>query len=83
MNSASAATIMSKKTNYKLWFVLGALYLLGAIYPFAVRDRNFEHRRVLIVMGLLWIGVGMSYKKKYEKSLIDAPAASSNAKISQ
>jgi hypothetical protein len=60
---------MTKKNNYKLWFVIGALYLLGAIYPLAVRDRNFAHRRILVVMGLLWIGVGVSYKKKYEKSL--------------
>jgi hypothetical protein len=65
---------MSTKTTYKLWFVVGALYLLGAIYPLAVRDRNFEHRRVMIVMGLLWIGVGMSYKRKHEKSL--APVVS-------
>ena len=63
---------MSTKTTYKVWFVIGALYLLGAIYPLAVRDRNWTHRRVLIVMGLVWIGVGMNFKKKYEKQL--APA---------
>jgi ABC-type protease/lipase transport system fused ATPase/permease subunit len=74
---------MSKKTSYKLWFVIGALYLLGAIYPLAVRDRNFQHRSVLTVMGLVWIGVGISYKKKYVKSLVEAPVSSSSATISQ
>jgi hypothetical protein len=71
----STVTIMSEKTNYKLWFVIGGLYLLGAVYPLAVRDRNFEHRKVLVIMGFVWIGVGMSYKKKFEKSLAHMASA--------
>jgi hypothetical protein len=70
--------MMTKKTNYKfwyrLWFVAAALSFLGAIYPLAVRDRNWEHRRVLIVMGVLYLSIGASHKKKHEKSL--APVVS-------
>jgi hypothetical protein len=64
--------IMTKKTNHKfwnrLWFVAAALSLLGAIYPLAVRDRNWEHRRVLIVMGVLYLSIGASHKKKHDDS---------------
>jgi hypothetical protein len=74
---------MSEKTHYKVWYAIGILYLLGAIYPLAVVQRNMEHRSFCIVMGLLFICTGMSYKKKYEKSLIETPVPSSNAKISQ
>jgi len=76
-------TIMSKKTYYKLWFAIGALYLLGAIYPLNVAQRTAGHRNFSIVMGVFFLSIGMAYKKKYEKSLAEAPAISPNTKISQ
>jgi hypothetical protein len=76
-------TTMSNKTIYKLWFAIGAVYLLGAIYPLNVAQRSTEHRSFSIVMGVFWIIIGMSYKKKYQKSLIEAPVNSSDSKTSQ
>jgi hypothetical protein len=34
-------------------------------------------------MGVLYLSIGASHKKKHEKSLIEAPATSSETKISQ
>jgi hypothetical protein len=66
-----------------MWFVAAALSFLGAIYPLNVAQRNAEHRRLSIVMGVLYLSIGASHKKKHEKSLIEAPATSSETKISQ
>jgi hypothetical protein len=63
---------MSKKTCYKIWFAIGGLYLLGAIYPLNVAQRTIEHRTFCMMMGMFWILIGTSCKKKYEKQL--APA---------
>jgi hypothetical protein len=83
----SLVTNMNKKTNYKfwyrLWFVAAALSFLGAIYPLNVAQRNAEHRRLSIVMGVLYLSIAASHKKKYEKSLIEAPAIPSDTRISQ
>jgi hypothetical protein len=68
-------TIMSKKSYYKLWFAIGGLYLLGAIYPLNVAQRNMEHRSFCMVMGMFWIIFGLTLKKKYEKSLVSAVSA--------
>ena len=83
MDIGWVVTIMSKKTYYKLWFAIGAFYLLGAIYPLNVAQRTTEHRSFCLVMGLFFIWIGKSYKKKYETTLIEAAASSSNAKTSQ
>ena len=80
-------TNMSKKPNYKfwyrLWFVAAALYLLAGIYPLSVAQRTPEHRNFSIAMSLFYILIGISFKKRYQKSLIEAPATLSNTKISQ
>jgi hypothetical protein len=74
---------VSKKTYYKLWFAIGAVYLFGAVYPLNVAQRNIGHRSFCMMMGAFWIMFGMTLKKKYEKSLIEAPAISSNTKTSR
>jgi hypothetical protein len=66
-----------------LWFFAGAIALLGAIYPLNVAQRTTEHRSLSLVMAIFYLSLGMSFKKKYEKSLIEAPATPPNAKISQ
>jgi hypothetical protein len=83
MDVVAVVTIMSKKTYYKLWFAIGALYLLGAIYPLNVAQRTAGHRGFSIVMGVFFLSIGMTYKKKYEKSMTEGPATSPTAKISQ
>jgi hypothetical protein len=80
---ASTVTIMNKKTYYKLWFVISVLYLLGAIYPLNVAQRTPEHRSFSLIMGIFFLSIGAAYKKKHEKSLIEAPATLSETKISQ
>jgi len=75
--------IVSVKTCYRLWFFAAALSLLGAIYPLNVAQRTPGHRNFSIAMTLFYIAIGMSCKKRHEKSLIEAPVTSSNAKISQ
>jgi hypothetical protein len=61
---ASPVTFMSKKTCYRLWLFVGALYLLGALYPLSVAQRTPEHRSFSLVMGLFFGSLGMAYKKE-------------------
>ena len=63
---------MSEKTCYTIWFAIGGLYLLGAIYPLSITQRTIEHRSFCLMMAMFWIVIGTSCKKKYEKQL--APA---------
>jgi hypothetical protein len=67
-----AVSAMTRKTSYKVWFAIGGLYLLGGMYPLSVAQRTIEHRSFSMMMGIFWIFIGTSCKKKYEKQL--APA---------